>query len=86
MSETRTGVDEMLCKELIVVVTEYLEGTIDEAERERVEVHMGECEWCERYIEQTRELIGTLGRLDEGVGDPEAWERALAAFRSSRRP
>jgi hypothetical protein len=52
----------------------------------RIEVHMGECEWCERYIEQTRELIGALGRLDEGAGDPDAWERALTAFRESRRP
>ena len=80
------GVDEMQCKELIELVTEYLEGTIAEAERERIEVHMGECEWCDRYVSQTRELIGALGRLDEGAGDAEAWDRALAAFRSSHAP
>ena len=82
---TTIGADEMQCKELIELVTDYLEGTIADAERERIEVHMGECEWCERYVEQTRELIGALGRLDDGAGDPEAWERALAAFRESRR-
>jgi anti-sigma factor RsiW len=82
---TPTGVDEMQCKELIELVTEYLEGTIAAAERERVEVHMGECEWCERYIEQTRQTIAALSRLDEGTGDREAWERALASFRSANR-
>ena len=77
---------EMQCFELIQLVTDYLEGTIAEVERERIETHMGECVWCERYVEQTRQLIGALGTLDRGEPDPEAWERALAAFREQRGP
>jgi len=74
--------NEMQCKELIQLVTEYLEDTIADAERERFEAHAGECAWCERYIEQTRQVIGALGTLDEGAADSETWQRALASFRS----
>lgn len=79
-----TQADEMQCKQLIQLVTEYLEGSIAEAEREQLEAHSRECAWCERYIEQTRQVIGALATLDEGAADNEAWERALASFRSQR--
>lgn len=71
----------MQCKELIQLVTDYLEGTIAEAEREQMEAHMGECKWCERYVEQTRQVIGALGELEAQTEDSEAWTKALAAFR-----
>lgn len=80
-----TEVDEMQCKELIQLVTEYLEGTIADANREQIETHASECAWCERYIEQTRQVIGALGTLDENAADSEAWQRALASFRSRQR-
>ena len=80
-----TRADEMQCKELIQLVTEHLEGTIAEAEREQLETHASECAWCERYIEQTRQLIGALATLDEGAADGEAWQRALTSFRSRQR-
>ncbi len=80
-----TEADEMQCKELIELVTEYLEGTIAEAERQQLDSHTAECAWCERYIEQTRQVIGALATLDEGAADNEAWERALASFRGRQR-
>lgn len=76
---------EMQCREVIGLVTEYLEGTIADAERERLEAHLGGCEWCDRYIDQTRSVIGALGRLDEGAADPDAWSSALAAFREEHK-
>jgi anti-sigma factor RsiW len=79
-SEIREA-DQMQCKQLIQLVTDYLEGTIAEAEREQMEAHMGECKWCGRYIEQTRQVIDALGELDPQRGDSEAWANALAAFR-----
>ena len=71
----------MQCKQLIQLVTDYLEGTIAEAEREQMEAHAGECKWCGRYIEQTRQVINALAELDPQSGDSEAWANALAAFR-----
>ena len=74
---------EMVCDELVSLVTEYLEGTISEADRRRFEMHVAECEWCERYVEQTRAVVAALGRMGEEPADPAALERALRAFRDA---
>ena len=64
-------------------MTDYLEGTISEADRRRFELHVAECEWCERYVEQTRAVVAALGQLGEEPADPAALERALRAFRDA---
>lgn len=75
---------EMRCDELVTLVTDYLEGTISEADRRRFELHVAECEWCERYVEQTRAVVAALGRVGEEPADLDALERALRAFRDAR--
>lgn len=74
---------EMVCNELVTLVTEYLERTIAEAERERFEAHMGDCEWCEHYVEQTRAVVAALGRIGSEPIDSAAWSEALKVFRAS---
>jgi anti-sigma factor RsiW len=76
---------EMVCDELVGLVTEYLEGTISPVDRERFETHVRECEWCEHYVEQTRAVVAALGELGEEPPDPDALNRALIAFRDARR-
>jgi len=44
----------MTCRELVELVTEYFEGALDEAERERFEEHLAACPGCEHYVEQMR--------------------------------
>jgi predicted anti-sigma-YlaC factor YlaD len=38
--------DEMSCRELVDVITEYLEGTMDPFDRVRFEAHLDECPYC----------------------------------------
>lgn len=75
---------EMVCDELVGLVTEYLEGTISEVDRRRFETHIRECEWCENFVEQSRAVVAALGELGREPEDPEALERALIAFRDAR--
>lgn len=77
---------EMRCDELVGLVTDYLEGTISDADRRLFEAHVGECEWCERYVEQSRAVVAALGRLGEEPADPDALARALTAFRDACGP
>ena len=65
---------EMVCDELVGLVTEYLEGTISEVDRERFETHVRECEWCEHYVEQTRAVVVALGALGGEPPDPRRVE------------
>lgn len=74
--------NEMSCKELVEVITDYLEGTLPSADRVRFEQHLGECEGCMNYLEQMKVSVQVLGRLSEGSIPPQAREELLEAFRN----
>jgi anti-sigma factor RsiW len=77
---------EMPCRELVELVTEYLEDRLAPLERARFEAHLAECEACRTYLEQFRQTIRALGRLPEESLSAEARDALLAAFRGwSRR-
>ena len=77
--------DEMTCRELVEVVTDYLEGTLPEEDRARLEAHVAECPYCEEYIAQMRRTVRALGELPAEPIDPAQQERLLQAFRGWRR-
>jgi anti-sigma factor RsiW len=71
----------MSCRELIEVITDYLEGTMAVVDRARFERHLDECQYCVNYVAQMRETIAALGGLTEDSISPEARGELLAAFR-----
>jgi anti-sigma factor RsiW len=73
---------EMSCKELVELVTDYLEGNLPRSDRARFERHLGVCPHCTAYVEQFRETIRLTGRLREQDIEPVAREALLAEFRS----
>ncbi len=81
-----TGLPEIPCRELVELVTEYLEDRLLPVDRIRFEAHLAECEACRTYLEQFRRTIRALGRLPEESLSPEAQRALVAAFRGwSRR-
>ena len=77
---------EMPCRELVELITDYLEDCLSPAARARFEVHLDECEACRTYLDQFRQTIRVLGHLPEESLSPEARNTLLAAFRGwSRR-
>jgi anti-sigma factor RsiW len=72
---------QMVCQELVEVVTEYLEGAMPRRDRRRFERHLKGCPLCTLYLEQIREVIRTLGRLTEETIPPEARDELLVTFR-----
>jgi anti-sigma factor RsiW len=79
-----TQIDEMACNELVQVVTEYLEGTLAEEDRERFNAHLAECPYCVAYVEQFRETIAASGALTLESIAPERRSELLEAFRGWR--
>jgi anti-sigma factor RsiW len=59
------------------LVTSYVEGTLADSDRRRLEHHLTECPWCEDYIAQHREIVSALRRLDEGEAPSAADEPML---------
>ncbi len=70
--------EEMVCDELVELVTSYIEGTLADSDRSRLEHHLAECPWCEDYVAQHREVISALGSLDEGGNAPAGADRTFA--------
>ena len=73
--------EEMSCKELVELVTDYLEGVLPPGDRIRFEDHLKECPGCETYLDQMRQIVRTLGRLNEDAVPAVAKATLLETFR-----
>ena len=80
------GAGEMTCRELVDVITEYLEDALADAERARFEEHIGGCRYCATYLDQMRDTVAALGELPEESVSAEARAELLEAFRGWNRP
>ena len=78
---TTNHLPELACRELVELVTDYLEDRLSPADRARFEAHLADCPYCKTYLEQMRQTIRLLGRLPEESLSPEARDTLLAAFR-----
>lgn len=74
----------MPCRELIEVITEYLEGGLTPEDRTRFEEHLEACSACRMYLDQFETVIRTLGQIEEEQLDPELREGLVAAFAEFR--
>jgi anti-sigma factor RsiW len=82
---TQVHVPQMSCKELVEVITEYLEGALPAGEVARFEAHLTTCDGCEAYLDQMRQTIAALGHLPPESLSPEAESKFLAVFHDWRR-
>jgi anti-sigma factor RsiW len=73
--------EHITCRELVELVTDYLEGALPDADRARFEGHLEGCEGCRIYLEQFRLVVDAGGQLGEESLESEALEEMLAAFR-----
>lgn len=71
----------MNCRELTERVTDYLEGALSPAERNRLETHLAGCAGCQGYFDQMRQMVGALRRLADEPVPAAAREKLLQAFR-----
>ena len=75
------GLPEMPCRELVELITDYLENRLSTRDRTRFEAHLADCEACRTYLEQFRHTVRALGRLPEESLSSDATETLIAAFR-----
>jgi anti-sigma factor RsiW len=74
----------MACRELVELVTDYLEGRLPPADRERFDAHISGCDACTAYLEQMRQTLIALGHIPEESISVEVREELLVAFREWR--
>ena len=72
---------ELSCRELVELVTAYLEGELDPAREHALDAHLRLCDGCGAYVEQMRQTVIALRGLGNGEGiSPEARGAVLEAF------
>ena len=54
---------ELVCQQVVEMVTDYLEGALTTADRRRFETHLAGCPHCTEYLAQIRETIRLAGRV-----------------------
>jgi anti-sigma factor RsiW len=75
----------MRCKELVELVTDYLEDALPAGERLRFEEHLATCPGCVSYVKQMRQTVATVGVIREDSIPPETRDALLDAFRDWKR-
>jgi anti-sigma factor RsiW len=74
--------DALSCKELVELVTAYLDGALSPADRTRFDEHLATCDGCRNYVDQMRRTIALTGHLSESTLSGRTRDRLLEAFRS----
>ncbi len=71
----------LTCRDIVQLMTEYLEGTMPTEERLRFERHVAICPACRGFLAQMRETLRLSGDVTEESISPEVRAELLAAFR-----
>jgi len=77
--------DPLACKELVEIVTEYLEGQLSRGERARFEEHLADCGACTIYFDQVHRVARASASLADSFVPREALAPLLTAFRGWKR-
>jgi anti-sigma factor RsiW len=82
MKEDHVDDEEVACRQVVELVTGYLEGDLPEGLRTAVERHLAECPHCVDYLEQMRTTAAALRGLSVESISPSARGELITAFRN----
>ena len=77
--------EDVPCRQIVEMITDYLEGALSDESTLIVERHLTACEGCAVYVDQMRATIRTTGALGEEDIPPEVMGPLMDAFRNLRR-
>ena len=79
---------DRMCREIVELVTDYLEGVLPNDERAAFERHLAGCEGCTAYIVQMRVVIRSAAAVEpaaiDPVPQPSVRRRLIEAYRAVR--
>lgn len=72
----------LVCRQLVEMVTDYLEGALDPALRRRVEDHLTTCDPCVGYVNEVRLVLELTRELPREPLPPTMLDSLTSAFRA----
>ena len=71
----------LTCQEIVELVTEHLDGALDEVRQAVVAEHLAGCPDCATYVRQIRQTIGAVRGLRDSAQIPDC-DALVRAFRA----
>jgi MFS family permease len=72
------GPDDVACRELVALVTDYLDGILPADQQDGLDRHLADCDGCTTYLRQIRTTIDVLASLGQYQPDTAGAETAAA--------
>lgn len=72
---------DLVCRDAVELITDYLGGALDRRDRARLEAHLAACPHCSEYLAQMRKTLDALGRIEPEALDPEVQDELVALYR-----
>lgn len=76
-----TPMTKLTCRDLVELVSDYIDGHLSPADRARFDEHIDTCDGCTAYLDQMRQTIRLTGALREDSIPPAARRELLGIFR-----
>ncbi|MGD0944588.1 MAG: zf-HC2 domain-containing protein [Acidimicrobiales bacterium] len=75
---------DIVCREAVELVTDYLEGKLSRRDTRAFEAHLGACDGCEEYVRQIKATIEILGSVQPEDLAPETRQGLVELYRQFR--
>jgi anti-sigma factor (TIGR02949 family) len=72
----------MTCRQVVELMTDYLEGALSSADRARFEAHIAGCDGCRAYLAQLSTTRRVLRKLADEPIPPDLQAELMKAFKS----
>jgi anti-sigma factor RsiW len=76
--------DALVCRQAVDLMADYLDGTLDGHDRQRLETHLRGCPHCSEYLAQLRATIAALGRPEPATLSDKALDEIVTLYRRWR--
>jgi anti-sigma factor RsiW len=74
----------LVCREAVALMSDYVDGTLDARDRERLDDHLATCPHCTEYLAQLRATIDALGHAEPADLPDEAVDGLVEIYRRWR--
>jgi anti-sigma factor RsiW len=78
------GRRDIVCRQAVELVTDYLEDALSRADRRRFEAHLAGCPHCTEYLTQMRATINLTGSVTPEDLSPQMQDEFIALYRQWR--
>jgi anti-sigma factor RsiW len=75
---------DIVCREAVELVTDYLEDALSQAQRRRFEAHLAGCPDCREYLAQMRAVVALAGSITPDDLTPRMREEFISVYRGWR--